>query len=142
MKTTWPTQWKSRLSGELMVLADVVAEMEQTIIADFLYDRSERLRELASDNIIRFGSLRALSEAIEETGSDIAELGDNEVAEGVARLDLAEAARSASNAMANTGESMIAEGLATLAAAYGANEVEGFLEITLAEEFVQEYEEE
>lgn len=108
------------ISGELAVLSDVLATMEMETIADFLIDRSQRLRELAVDNILRYGALRALTETLGETGEKIGALGEEETAEGEARLDLAEAVSANSEAMAIAGEEMIAEGLATLAAAQGA----------------------
>lgn len=119
------------ISGELAVLADVVAQMDLSYIADFLFERSERLRELSSANISRFGVLRTLTESFEDTSEELAELGDDEVAEGVARLDLADAAMASSEAMAEAGESMIEEGLETLAATYGVSEIAGISELTL-----------
>ncbi len=94
--------------------------MELETVAGFMMDRSQRLRELAVDNILRYGALRALAENIDATGDKVAQLGEEELAEGEARLDLAEAAAANSAAMAVAGEEMIAEGLATLAAAQGA----------------------
>lgn len=108
------------ISGELAVLSDVLATMEMQTIADFLVDRSQRLRELAVDNILRYGALRALTETLGETGDKMAALGEEEVAEGEARIKLAEAATANSEAMSLAGEEMIAEGLAALAAAQGA----------------------
>lgn len=108
------------ISGELAVLGDVLASMDMGTIAEFLGDRSQRLRELAVDNILRYGALRALTETLGETGSKMAALGEEEMAEGEARINLAEATNANSEAMALTGEEMIAEGLATLAAARGA----------------------
>ena len=64
--------------------------------------------------------MRALTETLDETGETMARLGEEEMAEGTARLDLAEAATANSQAMAIAGEEMIAEGLAALAAAQGA----------------------
>ena len=108
------------ISGELAVISDVLATMDMTTLSEFLLDRSQRLRELAVDNILRYGALRALTETLGETGDTMARLGEEEIAEGTARLDLAEAVTANSQAMAIAGEEMIAEGLATLAAAQGA----------------------
>jgi hypothetical protein len=108
------------ISGELAVISDVLATLEMETIAEFLLDRSQRLRELAVDNILRYGALRALTATLDETGEKMAALGEEEVAEGEARLSLAEAVTANSEAMAIAGEEMIAEGLATLAAAQGA----------------------
>ena len=108
------------ISGELAVISDVLATMEMETMADFLLGRSQRLRELAVNNILRYGALRALSETMGETGEMVGTLGEAEVAEGEARVELAEAVAANSEAMAATGEELIAEGLATLAAAQGA----------------------
>jgi hypothetical protein len=108
------------ISGELAVLSDVLASLEMETISEFLLDRSQRLRELSVDNIMRYGALRALAHALDETGDKVAELGTAEMAEGEARLNLADAVVANSEAMAIAGEEMIAEGLATLAAAQGA----------------------
>ncbi len=116
------------ISGELSVIADVLAAMELDTLADFLLDHGQRLRELAVDNILRYGSLRALTMEIDETGEKLAELGEEEVAEGAARLDLADAAAANSEAMTVVGEEMIAKGLAALAAAQGARDAGAELE--------------
>ena len=108
------------ISGEMAVISDVLASLEMTTMSDFLLDRSQRLRELSVDNIMRYGALRALTETLNETGDKLAQLGDEEMAEGEARLNLADAVAANSEAMAISGEQMIAEGLATLAAAQGA----------------------
>lgn len=108
------------ISGELAVVGDVLASLDMTTMSEFLLDRSQRLRELAVDNIMRYGALRALAHTLGETGEKVAELGAAEVAEGAARMDLADAVTANSEAMAIAGEEMIAEGLATLAAAQGA----------------------
>ena len=108
------------ISGELAVLSDVLAAMDMATVAEFLHSRSQRLRELAVDNIMRYGAVRALSESLHETSATVGALGEEEVAEGEARLDLAEAAIENSQALAAVGEEMIAEGLAALAAAQGA----------------------
>ena len=108
------------ISGEIAVISDVLAELDMETMSDFLLSRSMRLRELAVDNIMRYGAIRALTETMEDVEAEIAELGENEMAEGSARLDLADAAAASSEAMAAAGEEMIAEGLATLAAAQGA----------------------
>ena len=117
------------ISGELAVLSDVLAAMDMATMADFLLGRSQRLRELAVDNILRYGAVRALSESLRETSATVGALGEEEVAEGEARLDLAEAASANSQALAEAGEEMIAEGLATLAAAQGALDVGEELEL-------------
>lgn len=116
------------ISGELAVISDVLASLEMETLSEFLLDRSQRLRELAVDNIMRYGALRALAHTLGETGEKVGALGEAEVAEGEARLGLADAVSANSEAMAIAGEEMIAEGLATLAAAQGALDVGDELE--------------
>ena len=111
------------ISGELAVISDVLASLEMETLSEFLLDRSQRLRELAVDNIMRYGALRALTQVLDETGEMMAQMGTTEMAEGEARLDLADAVAANSEAMSLAGEEMIAEGLATLAAAQGAMEL-------------------
>ena len=76
------------ISGELAVLSDVLAAMDMATMAEFLHGRSQRLRELAVDNILRYGALRALTETMSETGEKVGQLGEEESAEGHARLGL------------------------------------------------------
>ena len=91
------------ISGELAVLSDVLAAMAFDTMSEFLLSRSQRLRELAVDNILRYGAVRALSESLHETSATVGALGEEEVAEGEARLDLAEAAAANSQALAEAG---------------------------------------
>jgi hypothetical protein len=116
------------ISGELSVLADVLATMDMAVMAEFVFDRSERLHEVAVDNILRFGAMRALSEAMGETSEDLAQMGEDEMIEGEARLDLSAAVGENAEAMAMAGEELIAEGLATLAAAQAAEDMESLLD--------------
>lgn len=115
------------ISGELSVLADVLASLDMPTMAEFVFDRSERLHEIAVDNILRFGAMRALSEAMGAAGDEIGDLGEEEMLEGEARLDMAAAAADNSFAMRSAGEAMIAEGLAALAAAEGAEDMAAVL---------------
>ena len=54
------------ISGELSVISDVLYAMDLPVISAFLQDRGERLKELAVDNIMRYGAVRALTEAMDE----------------------------------------------------------------------------
>ncbi len=113
------------ISGELSVISDVLYAMDLPVISAFLQDRGERLKELAVDNIMRYGAVRALTEAMEVTGEEIAMLGDNEMAEGEMRIEMADIAAASSEVLASAGEEMIAEGLVTLAASQGAQSITG-----------------
>lgn len=111
------------ISGELAVISEVLYAMDLPIISAFLQDRGERLQELAVDNIMRFGAVRALTEAMSETGDEIAMMGDAEMFEGETRLEMAGIASASSQQMAAAGEEMIAEGLVALAASQGAQAI-------------------
>ncbi len=111
------------ISGELSVISDVLYAMDLPVISAFLQDRGERLKELAVDNIMRYGAVRALTEAMEVTGEEIAMMGDAEMAEGEMRIEMADIAAASSDVLATAGEEMIAEGLVTLAASQGAQAI-------------------
>lgn len=111
------------ISGELSVISDVLYAMDLPVISAFLQDRGERLKELAVDNIMRYGAVRALTEAMDEAGDEIAMMGDAEMAEGEMRIEMADIAAASSEMLASAGEEMIAEGLVTLAASKGAQSI-------------------
>ena len=86
--------------GELSVVGDVVAALDMPVLAAFLEDRGDWLREIAVDDLLRYGATRALSEAMEETGQEVAGLGSGEVAEGLVRLAASEEMAARSEALA------------------------------------------
>ena len=61
--------------GELYAVGDVSALLGMPVMAAFLENRGEWLQEVAVDNMLRFSSTRALSEALALTGLDIGDLG-------------------------------------------------------------------
>lgn len=61
-------------------------------MAEFLAVKSKQLQEMATLAIFRAGATRALASAMEETGTTIAELGVEEIAEGALRIEAAEGA--------------------------------------------------
>ena len=78
------------LYGELTVAGDVMAEMGLPVMAAFLADRGQWLREIAVDELRQYGASRALAELIEDTSEQVADLGIGEVEEGLVRLAISD----------------------------------------------------
>jgi hypothetical protein len=117
------------ISGQLVAASDVLEELDMPILSAFLYDRGEWLREIAVNNMLRFGATRALSEAMAETQEQIEELGTDEVNEGLTRMALSEDAAIASEELAAAGARLAAEGLAEIAAARAMGEASAELAV-------------
>jgi hypothetical protein len=105
------------ISGQLYVAGDVVAGLEMPVLAAFLEDRGQWLREIAVDTVLRFGAGQALADALAETGLDIEDLGAGEMAEGLTRVAVSEVAAARSDELAEAGAEMVAGGLVEMAAA-------------------------
>ena len=86
----------ARIAGELWTASDVVALLDMPVLSDFLEQRGERLQQIAVDTIVRFGSTRALSKLVAETGATVGDMGTEEMAEGLTR-SVASAAMAASS---------------------------------------------
>lgn len=102
-----------------MAVSEVADAMGMPIMADFLEDRGQTLHEIAVDTVFRFGATRALSEAIAKTGWQIADLGEEEVAEGITRMAVSAGMAERSEDLAAAGAELTAEGLVEMAAARG-----------------------
>jgi len=72
------------------VAADIVAAREMPVLAAFLEDKGNLLRVFAVDTVKRAGAGRVLAQAMAETGEQVADMGANEVAEGLIRMAVAE----------------------------------------------------
>ncbi|MCO5186020.1 MAG: hypothetical protein M9918_18415 [Anaerolineae bacterium] len=141
------------ISGQLNATGDLMSSIDMPVMAAFLWDRGDRLRELAVDSMVRFALGRTLSEAIAETESEIEALGENELAEGLARLDLSDefaeeavvmASVSLAAAQASAAEATAAEDMREFAldeAGEAISEmVEGAAEITAGEMLAEDAE--
>ena len=106
----------------MAVAADVVALREMPILADFLIDKSEELRDLAVDAIVKFAAARALAGTIAATGAKVGGLGANEMVEGLDRLAVAEAAAQRSEDLAAAGVGYAVAGIVELEVAKAAGE--------------------
>jgi hypothetical protein len=100
----------ARLSGELETISDVLERLQLPVLAALLDDRGERLQSMAVESIVRAGSSRGLSEALFAAGKTINDLGENEMAEGVARLAVSAAAAEESEELAETAEILAMQG--------------------------------
>ena len=107
----------ARLSGELETISDVLERLQLPVLSALLDARGERLQEMAVDSILRAGSSRGLSQALASTGKTMGALGENEMAEGVARLAVSAAAADQAVELAETAEILTEQGVEKLAAA-------------------------
>ena len=80
------------IAGQLAVAADVVAMLDMPVLAEFLANRGDDLRDLAVDAIIKFGATRAMANTMETIGAQVGAMGADEMVEGLARRTVADAA--------------------------------------------------
>jgi hypothetical protein len=106
-----------RLAGELQTIGDVVDALEMPVLSAVLGDRGWRLQQIAVDVILRAAAERSLSALMEATGIQIAELGANEMDEGVLRLAASQVAAERAGELAAAGLLMGMQGKVELAAA-------------------------
>ena len=116
------------VSGQLAVAADFVEAREMPVLAAFLEDKGNLLRKFAVDSILRAGATRALAQAMAATGSKIADLGANEIAEGLIRMAVAEEGAERSADLFADGAMNAVAGEEELADAVGARKVARKLE--------------
>jgi hypothetical protein len=80
----------ARLAGELSVVGDIVQGLQMPILSDFLILRSASLHDMAVKQMRLAGSRRNLALAMAETSEKITGFGEDEIAEGAARLAISE----------------------------------------------------
>ena len=88
---------------QLGVAADIAELRDMPILAEFLADKGDELRDLAVDAILKFAAARALAGTIAATGAKIGGMGADEMVEGLARLSAAEAVAQRSDELAMAG---------------------------------------
>jgi len=81
----------ARIGGELDTVRRVVDQLKMPVLTEFLMRRGERLREIASDVIIRAASGSAMQKTLAATADSVGALGANEMVEGMERGRVAEA---------------------------------------------------
>jgi len=111
------------IAGQLAVAADVVAMLDMPVLAEFLANRGDDLRDLAVDAIIKFGATRAMSQTMEGIGARIGAMGADEMVEGMARRTVAEAAAQRSEELAVAGLAYAVSGIENLEIAQAAGAV-------------------
>jgi len=76
----------ARISGEMRMAGDIVARLKMPVLAGFLSSRGEALNDTAIDQVVRSSATRVMGAALAVTGSDVRNLSENEIAEGLVRL--------------------------------------------------------
>jgi hypothetical protein len=104
----------SRVGGELAAVARLVERLDMPVLAAFLEDRGDLLRDLSVDTLLRYVGARALSSAMAGAGGRVAELGIGEVAEGATRMIAGERLADASDDLAAEGAAQAVLGVAEL----------------------------
>jgi hypothetical protein len=78
-------------------------------------DRSESLEELVAEAVMTFARTRTLSQALAARDAEVAGPGEEEVAEGLARLAVPKGVAETSEELAQTGEELVAQGIVEMA---------------------------
>jgi hypothetical protein len=106
------------------------------VFAAFLSERASRLHEMSVEQIRLAIATEGVSQLLADTGTQIGTLGENEVAEGIARLKVSEAAAERSEAMSQASRDLTHQGMeevalaAETARAARAETMEGVAEIS------------
>jgi len=98
----------ARLAGELNVVSEIVHGLQMPVLSDFLESRGASLHQMAVNQIRLAGSTRNLAYAMADTSQQITGFGEDEMAEGVARLAVSEGMAERSTELA-VGAAMLAE---------------------------------
>ena len=110
------------IAGQLGAVTGVVESLGPSVIAGFLDARSEQLRQLAQTVILRAGVTGALARALVKTSSAVAELGEEEVAEGEAELAASREEAEESEELAGEGLGLMVMGMAEAVEAHDLQE--------------------
>ena len=111
------------ISGQLGVAAEISAMRDMPVMADFLYDKSNELREMAVDAIIKFAATHALARSIAATGAQVGGYGADEMIEGLTRMAVADAVAERSDDLAMAGVGYAVAGIVDLEVAEEAGDV-------------------
>ncbi len=101
----------ARLAGELLTVSDIVEELQMPVLADFLAERSDRLHAMSLEQIHIAASTEGVSQLLASSGTRISHMGDNEVEEGMLRMQIAQASAAKSAAMSQASEELAAQGI-------------------------------
>jgi hypothetical protein len=101
----------ARLSGELQTARDIVESLQMPVMATFLSERAARLHEMSVEQIRLAIATEGVSQILAGAGKKITSLGENEMEEGIARLNVSGAVSQESAAMANSSEDLAKQGV-------------------------------
>ncbi len=99
-----------RLAGELTTIANVVDELDMPVLATVLDVRGLELQEIAVDVILRAAAERSLSQLMGATGRHIAEMGEEEIDEGLLRTAASDIAAERSAELTAAGAALAVRG--------------------------------
>jgi hypothetical protein len=111
------------IAGQMQAVSSIADIMGMPLMSLFLEDKSFELQDIATDSMLRFGATRALAAAMGATGAEIADLGVNEMAEGLTRLAVAGDIAFRSEELAEAGAADFVAGVSEVAAAEALDEV-------------------
>jgi hypothetical protein len=98
------------ISGQLFAVSELLEAIDMPVLASFLEAKGEELHDIAVDNIFRYSTARALSDSMAETGAELDEMAEQEMAEGAAQVVSASSPSAASVAdLAADLEELLAE---------------------------------
>ncbi len=117
-----------RVAGELSTLANIVDELEMPILAAILDDRGALLQGMAVEIILRAAAERGLSQLMAATGGQIADMGVNEIDEGLLRVAASDMAAERSAELAAAGADLADRGAVEMAVAGAAADLADDLE--------------
>jgi hypothetical protein len=90
----------------------VVDSLGTSVVAGFLDNKTEQLKQLAETVILRAGAAGSLASMLAQTSRAVAELGEAEVAEGEAQLAVSEERAEESKQLAGEGFGLMVMGMA------------------------------
>jgi hypothetical protein len=102
------------IAGRLKVAGEIVELKEMPVLAAFLARTSEELHAYALGAILRFGATRTLAKSMAETGKTVADVGADQVVDGLQRKAMAEAGAELSADLALEGVARVAVGMEAL----------------------------
>ncbi len=110
------------IAGQLRAVTGVVDSLGTSVVAGFLDNKTEQLKQLAETVILRAGAAGSLSSMLAQTSKAVAELGEAEVAEGEAQLAVSEERAEESEELAGEGLGLMLMGMAEAVQAHDLQE--------------------
>jgi hypothetical protein len=111
------------IAGRMQAVSNVTKTLGMPRLTVFLREQGAELERIAEEAMLRSGATRALAAAMSATGANVADLGANEMAEGLTRLAAAEDIAIQSEELAGAGAADLITGAREVAAAEAMDEV-------------------